>query len=393
MRQSRPIPRRSHRLVARCAALVGFASLAFVAGCDRTPDVVKIGVAQPLTKGLAALGQDLVRGTQMAVDEINAAGGVNIGGKHVKLAVVTADDQGDNTAGDAAAHKLVDEDVEVAIADLNSGVSIHAAPIYAAAHVPQLAISTKTEYTKLGLPTTLRLVASDDLQSKALGSYAAQVPGVQHYAVIDDNTPYGKGLADSAAAVLSGLGRKVEVRRSLDDHTTEFSTLVAELVAAKTDLIVTTLSDFQVEALIQQLAKVGMTNMTFVGGDTIKTDRLPHAADLPVRAIYATSSIVEPKEFPGGKVFLEKFRARHHSDPVYGAHYAYDAVYLVADALQRDASVDKDKLLKTLKDFDGNCPMTNSMRFGPDGEQRYGAVSVYQVRAGGWEPLMRSDRW
>jgi len=55
--------------------------------------------------------------------------------------------------------------------------------------------------------------------------------------------------------------------------------------------------------------------------------------------------------------------------------------------------VDKDALLKTLKEFDGNCPMTNSMRFGPDGEQRYGAVSVYQLRAGGWEPLMRSDRW
>jgi len=193
--------------------------------------------------------------------------------------------------------------------------------------------------------------------------------------------------------VLAGLGRKVEVRRSLDDHTSEFSTLVAEFVAAKTDVVVTTLSDFQVEALIQQLAKVGLSNMTIVGGDTIKTARLPHAADLPVRAIYATSSIVEPKEFPGGKVFLEKFRALHHADPVYGAHYAYDAVYLVADAIQRDGTVDKDVLLKTLKEFDGNCPMTNSMRFGPDGEQRYGAVSVYQLRGGGWEPLMRSDRW
>jgi branched-chain amino acid transport system substrate-binding protein len=396
MSPERPVslhrPPRVAGLFARAAALAAAASLALVAGCDRTPDVVKIGVAQPLTKGLAALGQDLVYGAQMAIDEINTTGGVNIQGKRVRLALVTADDQGDNAAGEAAAHKLVAQDVEVAIADLNSGVSIHTAPIYAAARVPQLAISTKPEYTQLGLPTTLRLVANDDLQSRALGSYAAQLPDARHFAVVDDNTPYGKGLADSAARVMSAQGKPIDVRRSLDDKTTEFSLLIADLVTSKVDVVVTTLSDFQVEALIQQLGKIGLTDITIVGGDTIKTGRLPRAA-IPIHAVYATSSIVEPREFPGGKVFLEKFRALHHSDPVYGAHYAYDAVYLVADAIQRDGSVDKDALLKTLKEFDGNCPMTSSMRFGPDGEQRYAAVSVYQLKPGVWEPLMRSDRW
>jgi branched-chain amino acid transport system substrate-binding protein len=378
--------------VARAAAVAGLVSVPFLAGCDRTPDIVKIGVAQPLSGPLGALGQDLLNGAQMAVDEINAAGGVNVGGKHVKLAIDSADDKGRDDAGDAAAHKLVDDGVEVAIADLNSGVSIHAAPIYAAADVPQLAISTKPEFTKLGFPTTLRLVASDDLQSKALGSYAAQLPGADNFAVVDDGTPYGKGLADSAAKVIAGLGKQVSVRRSLDDKGTDFGALVKDLAAAKADTIVTTLSDFQVMALMDQLAKAGLTGMTIVGGDTIKTDKLPQAS-IPIKAVYATSSIVEPREFPGGKVFLEKFRALHKSEPVYGAHYAYDAVYLVADAMARNASLDRKALASTLKSFDGNCPMTNSMRFGADGEQRYGAVAVYQLRSGSWEPLMRSDRW
>ena len=378
--------------VVRAAAVASMAAVPFMVGCDRTPDVVKIGVAQPLSGPLGALGQDLLNGAQMAVDEINAAGGVNVGGKKVKLAIDSADDKGNNDAGDAAANKLVADGVEVAIADLNSGVSIHAAPIYAAADIPQLAISTKPEFTKLGFPTTLRLVASDALQSKALGSYAAQLPGVESFAVIDDSTPYGKGLADSAAKVIAGLGKKVEVRKSLDDKGTDFGALVKELAAAKVDTFVTTLSDFQVIALMDQMAKAGLTEITIVGGDTIKTDKLPQAS-IPIRAVYSTSSIVEPKEFPGGKVFLEKFRALHKADPVYGAHYAYDAVYLVADAMSRNASVDKQALLKTLKEFDGNCPMTNSMRFGADGEQRYGAVAVYQLRSGAWEPLMRSDRW
>jgi branched-chain amino acid transport system substrate-binding protein len=380
------------RRLARVAAFAGVGSVALVAGCGRTPDVVKIGVAQPLTSALGPLGQDMVNGAQMAIREINDAGGVNIGGKMVKLEIDTADDKGTNEAGDAAAHKLVDDGVEVAIADLNSGVSIHAAPIYAGAKIPQLAISTKPEFTRLGLPTTLRLVASDDLQSKALGSYAAQMPDVSHYAVVDDGTPYGKGLADQATKVISDLGKNVEVRKSLDDKTTDFGPLVAEFTAAKTDLLVTTLSDFQVDALMTQLAKAGLTNMIIVGGDTIKTDKLLQKA-VPIKAVYATSSIVEAKEFPGGKAFLEKFRSAYKSDPVYGAHYAYDAVYLVADALARNASLDKTALLATLKDFDGNCPMTNSMRFGKDGEQRYGAIAVYQLHGGAWDSLMRSDRW
>jgi branched-chain amino acid transport system substrate-binding protein len=380
----------------RSARVAAFALVALgagvLAGCDRTPDIVKIGVAQPITGPLGALGQDMLNGAKMAVDEINANGGVNVHGKMVHLAIVSQDDKGSNDAGDAAARKLVDEGVEAAIADLNSGVSIHAAPIYAAANIPQLAISTKPEFTRLGLPTTLRLVASDDLQSKALGSYAAQLPGIEHYAVVDDSTPYGKGLADQAAKVLSDLGKKVDVRKSLDDKTTNFTALVSEFKAARIDLMVTTLSDFQVDALMDEAAKQGLTNLTIVGGDTIKTDKLPQKT-IPIRAVYATSSIVEPKEFAGGKVFLEKFRRLYKSDPVYGAHYAYDAVYLVADAMSRNASVDRGQLLKTLKTFDGNCPMTNSMRFGADGEQRYGAVAVYQLRNGAWDPLMRSDRW
>lgn len=68
--------------------------------------------------------------------------------------------------------ELASQVVLVAVAHLNAAVSIPAAPLYAKAGVPQLAISTKPEYTRLGLPTTLRLVANDDMQSQAMGSYA-----------------------------------------------------------------------------------------------------------------------------------------------------------------------------------------------------------------------------
>jgi branched-chain amino acid transport system substrate-binding protein len=379
---------------ARRITLASFvvAATALLGACQRAPDVVKIGVGQPLSGNLASLGRDLANGVQMAVEDINAAGGVRIGGKAVQLEVVTADDKSDVEAGKAAAQALVDAGVLVAVAHLNSGVSIPAAPIYAQAGIPQLAISTKPEYTQLGLPTTLRLVANDDLQSRALGGYAAQLPGVERIAVVDDNTPYGKGLADSSARVITAAGRTVVVRRSLDDKTTDFTALVNELKSTNAQLFVTTLSDFQVEALIDQLVKAGMTQMRIVGGDTIKTDRMLRSRG-KIAAVYATSSILEPREFLAGQRFLERFRARFKSEPVYGAHYAYDAVYVVADALTRNASIDKAALLDRLKSFDGVAPVTSTMRFGPEGEQRYAAIGIYELGSAMWEPLMRSEQW
>lgn len=385
--------KRIHRAARRTVLTAAAVALVTLLGaCQRPPEVVKIGVGQPLSGPLAALGRDLANGVEMAVDEINAAGGIHVDGRVVRLEVVTADDRSDPEAGKAAAKALVDAGVLVAVAHLNSGVSIPAAPVYAAAGVPQLAISTKPDYTRQGLPTTLRLVANDDLQSRAIGSYAAQLPGIERIAVVDDGTPYGKGLADSSAQVIAAAGRTVTLRRSFDDKTTDFAALVQELKASDTQLFVTTLSDFQVEALVDQLVKADLARMRILGGDTIKTDRMRKSAGR-IAAIHATSSILEPGEFLAGARFLEKFRARYKGEPVYGAHYAYDAVYVVADAIARNRSVDRTRLLERLKSFDGLAPVTNTMRFAEDGEQRYAAIGVYSLAEGRWKPLMRSDQW
>jgi branched-chain amino acid transport system substrate-binding protein len=377
------------RSLALCATAVAAAFA--LAGCNRIPDTVKIGVAQPMSGPLGALGNDMKNGVQLAVDELNAAG-FRIDGKNVKLEVVAVDDKANADEGRKVAQVLVDAGVVAVVGHLNSGVSIAAAPIYAEHDIAQLAISTKPEYTQLKLPTTLRLVANDALQSKALGSYAADLPGVTKFAVVDDSTPYGKGLADLASEQIRKVGRAVTLRQSLDDKTTDFSKLVADLKTAGVEVFVTTLADFQVGALVEQLVKAGLTDMQIVGGDTIKTDKMPRMAS-GIKAVYATSPIIEAREFNAGQQFLTKFRAAYKSEPVYGAHYAYDATYVLTSALKRAATVDTKKVVAELKRIDALAPVTNNMRFRADGEQQYGVVSVYKARAGVWEPMTRSDNW
>ena len=374
-----------------CIALTTVAAAALVAGCSKVPDTIKIGVAQPLTGPLGALGQDLLNGVNLAVAELNK-GGYTVDGKRVTLEVVAVDDKSDSATGKVVAQQLVDAGVVAVIGHLNSGVSIDAAPVYAAKDVPQIAISTNPKFTQLGLPTTFRMVANDTLQARAIGSFAATQLGASRYASLDDGTPYGKGLADGAATQLKAEKKEVLVRQSFDDKTVAFDALAAELKAAKVEVIVSTLNDFQALALLEALKKVGHTKVSLLGGDTIKTTDMSKGAGL-VEGVYATSPILEAKEFTTGRPFLEKYQAAFNKAPAYGGHYTYDSMYVLSAAIQKAKSADPKEITKALRTINGYAPVIGTMTWDEKGEQRYGAVGVYELRGGNWELRMRSDRW
>lgn len=379
------------RFVAGLALAPFAATSGLMAGCGKVPDTLKIGVAQPLTGPLGALGQDLLNGVTLAVDELNKAG-YSVDGQRVKLEVVSQDDRSDAAAGRTAAQQLVEAGVVAVIGHLNSGVSIEAAPIYADKGIAQIAISTNPRFTQLGLPTTFRLVANDDLQARAIGSFAATQLSAESYAVVDDGTPYGKGLADGAAAQLKAGKKAVAVRQSFDDKTVAFDDLAAQLKAAKVEVIVSTLNDFQALALLEALRKIGHTRVSLLGGDTVKTTDMAKGVGL-VDAIYATSPVLEAGEFTTGRQFLDKYNAAFQKRPAYGGHYTYDAMYVLSAAIQQAKSADPKAIVKALHAINGYAPVTGTMTWDDKGEQRYGAVGIYALRKGAWELRMRSDRW
>ena len=363
-----------------------------LAGCDNAPSVIKIGVAQPMSGNLAALGQDMHNGVKLAVDELNKSG-FKIKGKPVTIEIVAVDDRANAATGKEVAQQLVDAGVVAVIGHLNSGVSIDTAPIYAAKNIAQLAISTNPKYTQLNLPTTFRLVANDTLQAKAIGSFAANQLNASKFAVLDDGTPYGKGLADGAAAELTKAKKDIALRQSFDDKTTAFDELAAKLKEGGVDAIVSTLNDFQVLALIEALKKVDYTKLALLGGDTIKTTAMLKGAGQLQGGLFATSPILEPREFPAGAKFLESYRAAFKVDPAYGGHYSYDAMHVLAGAIKRAESAKPQAITEALRSIDGYAPVTGSMKFDAKGEQRYGVISVYATRGGLWESQIRSDAW
>lgn len=388
------------RNTARRRSLVAVGALALMGGGSAfvysqlrkpEPDAIRIGVGQPLSGPLALMGGDLLNGAMLAAEQINAAGGVKVGPRSLRIEVVAADDSSDPEHGKRVAADLVHAGVLAAIAHLNSGVSIAAAPVYAQAGVPQLAISTKPDYTRLGLATTLRLVANDDVQAKAMAEFARTELHAQRFAMLDDGSPFGRNLMDAATQALP-RGEAAPLRLSVDDRTTEFSAVARKLAEAKVDVLLTSVSDFQVEALTRQLSAAGLKNLPIVGGDNSKTPLL-EKAEVEGRPIYASTPIIDVAETQGGKAFLKAFKARFGGAPYYGAHYAYDAVHLIASALTRNASLDRAELLERLKTFEGDAPVTSYLRFGPDGEQRSAAVGIYRLYKGEWDLQMRASSW
>lgn len=362
-----------------------------IAGCDRTPDTIKIGVAQPLSGALGALGKDLTNGVQLAINELNKEG-FKLNGKVVTLEMVAMDDKANAEEGVKVAQQLVDAGVVAVIGHLNSGVSIAAAPVYAAKGIAQLAISSNPKFTELGHATTLRLVANDELQARAVGSFAgSQIQGIK-FAVVDDGTPYGKGLADAAAEKLKPK-KTIALRQSFDDKTTDFTALAAKLKADGIEVLVSTLNDFQIVALIDNLIKIDYNKqITIVGTDTLKTTEMIKQTG-KVGAFYATSIVLEASEFAGGKAFLDAYQAAFKIPPAYGGHYTYDATHVLASAIRRANSADPAKVSEVLRKIDGYAPVTGSMKWTDKGEQRYGVVSVYKVNRSSWESIMRSDSW
>ena len=379
----------------RCAASVAAALLALgslgLAGCDRTPDTIKIGVAQPLTGGLAALGKDMVNGVQLAIAELNKEG-FKLNGKTVRLEMVAMDDKANAAEGAKVAQQLVDAGVIAVVGHLNSGVSMAAAPIYAAKGIAQLAISSNPKLTEMGHTTFLRLVANDDLQARAVGSFAgSQIKGTK-FAVVDDGTPYGKGLADAAADKLKAK-KTIALRQSFDDKTTDFAALAAKLKAEGIEVVVSTLNDFQVIALINDLTKIEYNKqMTILGTDTLKTSEMIKQSG-NLGGFYATSIVLEASEFSGGKAFLDAYQATFKIAPAYGGHYTYDATHILATAIRRASSADPAKVSEVLRKIDGYAPVTGSMKWTDKGEQRYGVVGVYKVNGANWESIIRSDSW
>ena len=373
-------------------SLFVLAAAAVLSACGpKIPDTLTIAVAQPLSGPQAGRGKDLLDGAKLAVDELNRAG-FKIGGKPVTLELVSVDDKADTATAKKVAQDLVDQKVFIVLGHLSSEITEATIPIYKAGDVVQLFTSSAAELTKLGEGNTFRLVANDAMQAKAVASYASETLRAKSVAMIHENSAYGNPMKNDVAAELAKSKKTIGTVETVDLKVTDFGPFIAKMKAAPPDVMIAALRDHQLLPLMAQMKAAGLSEVPVIATSTGKTSKVAKAPS-DVTKLYSTISSAEPREFTAGAEFLSKFRAAYKSEPVWAAHYAYDAIHVVAHTLRANGNADKEALRAKLRTIDAIAPVTGTMRFNPSGEQLYGAITVYERRDGNWSPLVRSDQW
>ncbi|MCW5574737.1 MAG: branched-chain amino acid ABC transporter substrate-binding protein [Burkholderiales bacterium] len=381
-------------------AFTALLAAALIAGCGQeapppapkadapqTPEVVtvKIGSASPLTGPQAHIGIDIRNGVQLGIEDLNAKG-IEIGGRKVRFELVAEDDEANPTKATTVAQKLVDTKVAAVVGHFNSGASIPASKIYADAGVPQISpASTNPDYTLKGFSTTFRVVAHDGQQGPTLARFALNTLKSKNIAVIDDSTAYGQGLADNFEATVKSLGGKIVAREHTTDKDTDFKAILTKIKGRKPDLIMFGGIDPQAGPMIKQMKDLGI-NAGFIGGDGMQTPNFIKLAGDAAEGAMASIPGLPKDQMPGGKAFLEKYKAKFNQEVELFAPMGYDAVFVFAEAMKRAGSTEPAKFLPEIgkTDYQG---VIGPIAFDGKGDLRSAPITIYVVKGGRWEPL------
>jgi len=365
--------------------LIPLAVASLFAGAVHAQEVVRIGYAGALSGEIAHLGKAVENGAALAVDDLNARG-VTIGGKKVVFKLQSEDDGADPKQGTAVAQKLVDAHVNAVVGHITSGTTVPASRIYNQGGIPQVSPSATTPiYTKQGYPGAFRVVAHDNMLGATLGRYAVDRLKARRIAVIDDSSAYGKGIAEefikSARARVPGL--KMVDREFTNPKATDFSAILTAVRAKKPDLIFYGGMDATGGPILRQMKALGMP-VKFMGGDGICTEALPKLAGDGMRdgEVYCVEAGgVDGAQEKVFNDFVARFNAKYHMDIQTYAPYAYDAVMVVAAAMQKAGSADPAKYLPALKQirYQG---ITGVIQFDTSGDLKSPAMTLSTFKGG-----------
>jgi branched-chain amino acid transport system substrate-binding protein len=360
------------KVLAAVAALSSFAAHADV--------TVKIGSAAPLTGGIAHIGQDQDNGARLAIEEINAKG-LTIGGQKVTLVFASQDDAADPRTATQAAQKFVDDKVVAVVGHTTSGTTIPASKIYSDANIVQISPSaTNPQYTLQGFKTTYRLVATDAQQGPALANYAVNTMKAKSVAIVDDATAYGKGLADEFEKTAQKLGVKVVSHDGTSDKSIDFRSVLTKIKRENPDVIMYGGMDSTGGPFTQQARQLGL-RAKVLGGDGLCTDKTAELAGAAADNIVCSQAGQDIDQMPGGKAFTALYQKRFNQPIQLYAPAAYDAVYIIVEAMKRANSTDPAKIVAAM-------PATNykgvigETTFDAKGDLTHGIVSLYSFKGG-----------
>jgi branched-chain amino acid transport system substrate-binding protein len=328
------------------AFLAAFALLAAPMLSAAEPAPIKVGEFASLTGKEAAFGQSSHKGTMLAVEEINAAGGVL--GRRIQL--ITEDNQ--SKAGESAtiAKKLISRDKVVAlIGEVASTRSLEAAPIAQQARIPMISpSSTNPKVTEIG-NYVFRVCFIDPFQGVVMAKFARNTLKLKRVAVLTSvSSAYSVGLAKYFKERFAQDGGVIALEQKFSEGDKDFKAQLTAIKAANVDGIF--LPGYYTEAALvcKQARDLGLSIPLF-GGDGWEAPQLLSIGGAAVEGTYYSTHYSPENKSPAVTGFVERFKKRWNNEvPDAMAALGYDAAMVLADAIRRAGTTESAKLRDAL---------------------------------------------
>ena len=308
---------------------------------------VKVGIILPVTGDKAKFGEIEKKSFELALEELNAAGGIN--GK--KLEFVFEDDTGRPDVARSAAEKLITKDKVVML-----GGGYGSSETFAIAGVAQqnqmpFLVNTGADdkITTQGWNFIFRLNPPASEYPQALESFLTEVVKPKTVAILYENTNFGSSSSKEFQQTCERLGIKVLMSEGYEAGGVDFKPLLVNVKKANPDLVYMVSYIMDASLLMRQSMELRLSPKVFVGGAAGFT--LPEflknagkASDL----VYSATLWYQTLPFPGAKDYFDKFVKKFGTDTEYHGAEAYAAAYVIADALKRTKSLQADDVRQAL---------------------------------------------
>jgi branched-chain amino acid transport system substrate-binding protein len=327
----------------RLAALALGAGLALT-GAAWGQDIT-VGVAGPMTGGEATFGRQMNNGAEMAVADINAAGGVL--GKQLKLEV--GDDACDPKQARSVGEKFAGMKVPFVAGHYCSSSSIPASEAYAEGNVLQITpASTNPKFTEHDPPlwNTFRVCGRDDQQGAVAGAYIAKNYKGKNIAIINDKTTYGKGLADETKKALNKAGVKEKLYESYNKGDKDFTALVSKIKLNNIDIVFVGGYHQESGLILRQMRDQGLKTV-LMAGDALADKEFASITGPAGEGVLFTFG-PDPRKKPTAAAVVKKFKDKG-IDPEGYTLYTYAAFQVWSQAVAKAGTTDPKKVAETIR--------------------------------------------
>jgi branched-chain amino acid transport system substrate-binding protein len=329
-------------------------STAHDSGAASSSGPILVGEYGSLTGSEATFGTSADAGIQLAVQEINDAGGIN--GRPVQVKV--EDNQSQTAEAANAVQKLITRERVVAVlGEVASGRSMAGAPICQGNRVPMISpASTNPDVTATG-DYIFRVCFIDPFQGTVMAKFAAENLKLKRIAILkDQGQPYSTGLADNFKSAFTRMGGQIVAEEAFTATDTDFKAYLSAIKGRAPDGIFIPGYYTQVGTIGRQARELGI-KVPLLGGDGWDSPKLFEAAGTALEGCYFSNHYSAEDPSPAIRNFIQRYKSRYSGQvPDAMAALGYDAMQVLADAMKRARSLSgpdlRDAIAET-RDFPG----------------------------------------